>query len=560
MIEGQAGHLQKNRQSDVTRNHTLCNINNWSYWLYRNGKSGRTPYNNNSGGVYPRGTAIVVYQDGLVWGARVNDEVRVGGQTYIIGTKAVSDHIYRIRWDWARLPRADLVRDAGELFNVPDSAVTDSMLEIIRDNYLNDWKNWPVDKGAPYVDVDKNGVYNPVLDENGMPDFQFGDYPGVAGADQVIWFEADDRDEPRTYNLYGSKPLGLDLQVTVWAYKAPDEALGQAIFKRYKVTNTASETFKEMYLSQWTDTDLGDYRDDLAGCDSVLNAMFTYNVAEDSLFSALDEITPAMAYVLLSGPVVPAAADSAWIDFKRVPGYRNLPMTAFAYYAAGSTTYVDPAFGRYEGTLAWYNLMRGYEPTADLLHPSPFRHLKKDGIGPVTHYPLNGDPVSGTGDVDGQGANFKASFRHMAMVSGPFDLAPGESQEMTVALVGGQGSTYLNSVSVLKDNIRAIQNIYKNPSLWGSTFVPTGFKLFQNYPNPFNPITHIRYTLPVAEKVNLTVFNLLGQKVRTLVNEKQQAGAYNVSFDGQFLASGVYFYRLRAGKEFSGTRKLILLK
>ncbi|MEK7671010.1 MAG: T9SS type A sorting domain-containing protein, partial [Bacteroidota bacterium] len=78
-------------------------------------------------------------------------------------------------------------------------------------------------------------------------------------------------------------------------------------------------------------------------------------------------------------------------------------------------------------------------------------------------------------------------------------------------------------------------------------------------PNPFNPTTTIRYDLPSAGLVSLEVFDILGREVRTLVNEKLQAGSYERTFDASGLASGVYFYRLNAGP-FLQTRKFILAK
>ncbi|HTR99559.1 MAG TPA: YCF48-related protein, partial [Bacteroidota bacterium] len=88
---------------------------------------------------------------------------------------------------------------------------------------------------------------------------------------------------------------------------------------------------------------------------------------------------------------------------------------------------------------------------------------------------------------------------------------------------------------------------------------PSGIRLFQNYPNPFNPSTEIRYALQRREYVALTVFNTLGQVVTTLVSGEMEPGEHSVRFDGSALASGVYFYRLQAGKHMT-TRKLLLLK
>jgi hypothetical protein len=89
--------------------------------------------------------------------------------------------------------------------------------------------------------------------------------------------------------------------------------------------------------------------------------------------------------------------------------------------------------------------------------------------------------------------------------------------------------------------------------------IPNEFKLEQNYPNPFNPITRISYSIKEAGSVSLLVYDILGNEVSTLVNEKKFAGYYIVDFNAAHLPSGTYFYKLTSGS-FSETKKLILLK
>jgi hypothetical protein len=89
--------------------------------------------------------------------------------------------------------------------------------------------------------------------------------------------------------------------------------------------------------------------------------------------------------------------------------------------------------------------------------------------------------------------------------------------------------------------------------------VPTDYALEQNFPNPFNPSTSIKFSIPEAGMVKLTVYNLLGQEVRTLINEQRQAGSYTELFNASGLNSGVYFYELRVN-DFVLTKKMQLLK
>ena len=97
-----------------------------------------------------------------------------------------------------------------------------------------------------------------------------------------------------------------------------------------------------------------------------------------------------------------------------------------------------------------------------------------------------------------------------------------------------------------------------------AAIIPNSFVLHQNYPNPFNPETTIAYGLPEETFVNITVFNVVGQKVRTLFSGKQSPGFHKLVWngkddDGSLMPSGMYVYRLKAG-EFSQTRKLALLR
>ena len=88
---------------------------------------------------------------------------------------------------------------------------------------------------------------------------------------------------------------------------------------------------------------------------------------------------------------------------------------------------------------------------------------------------------------------------------------------------------------------------------------PDKFELSQNYPNPFNPSTTINYNLPEATNVKLIIFNILGQEIKTLVNEFKEAGVHTVNFDASELNSGMYIYKMTAGS-FVKTLKMILMK
>lgn len=110
-------------------------------------------------------------------------------------------------------------------------------------------------------------------------------------------------------------------------------------------------------------------------------------------------------------------------------------------------------------------------------------------------------------------------------------------------------------------NIQANQTILIDECAIGieNNHIPVKYELKQNYPNPFNPTTTIEYSLLKSSNVRLTVFDINGKVIKVLVNKKQNAGAYEVNFDGADLASGLYIYKFETG-EFNSVKKMILLK
>ena len=484
--EGRGAPAAKLAQDDivVSTERTQLNINNMAMWIQSDGWSARNPLNGNSGVTYPRSIDQVIFQDGIIWGGRVKDgndqELRVGGQTYEIGTvpgiiesKGVAQdrdtaRLYRIRRDWAT---ADLRLDASEVLNIGLSQVTAAHEEAVRAQYERDWMEWPADQGAPYYDNDGNGQYDPAVDE-----------PGLASADQVIWFAINDLDQGATTSLYGSLPIGLETQVTLWGY-ARSDALGDVIFKKYKIIykGTAEATddavIEDMYFAQWSDPDLGDFGDDFAGADVGLSLGYVYNsIDDDSHYVSFGLAPPAAGYDFLQGPIVPVyqldeegniAVDeegNQLLDENSVaifneglrPGYKNLPMTAFVYFAAGSAI-SDPELGEYIGTQQWYNLLRGFQPQDDVENPVPYTNPLTNAD---TKFTLDGDPTRATGWNDG--VPLPAGDRRIVLATGSFEMALGDTQEVVVALLGAISSDRLRSVSKLKFTDQFVQDAYNS--------------------------------------------------------------------------------------------------
>ncbi len=162
--------------------------------------------------------------------------------------------------------------------------------------------------------------------------------------------------------------------------------------------------------------------------------------------------------------------------------------------------------------------------------------------------------VTGNYNTDGN-ALWRANFNAEA-------IADAYDDPCAVA-VDGSNNVYVagNSTYGIIGNVYSLVK-YEQPMVGvveDRAIFPNKFLLSQNYPNPFNPSTTIRFELPKESFVTMKVYNVLGQEVTTLVNEKREAGRYEVEYNASGLTSGVYFYRLQAGK-FIETNKLMLLR
>lgn len=485
----------------------ILNINNLTTWHAHDGKSNHSP-----GGVdgtrFPRNAYTLIYQDGVVWGGKVFTDsvngtpaaiqpVRVGGGTYGVGTKAgwingtgatataepitsAGVKIYRVRRDFKSMSQNELKTDAAESYEKSLDEVSSGEMAAIITQYQTDWDTWPVAKGAPYIERNGTAGYQAPPAGWAVDDLIANklDEPGLAGsdpnspADQVLWTVYNDLDITQATGFLGSNPIGIEVQKTIWGYKRSD-ALGNIYFGKYKLINkggaatvgTTKGTFTidSMYVCQWSDPDMGTFSDDIIGCDSVLSMGYVYNAnAIDQVYRSYGYPPPAAGYDFLQGPAVPSVAgDSAVVDLKYVKGKKNLGMSSFSYFSAGSA-YSDPPGGaaNYDaGSGRWWKMLRGFAPlgdfkTADIPYASgPFAASK---------FPLSGDPIKRTGFLDGLGQSYSVApgDRRLLLSTGPFRMAPQEAQEIVIGLVCGMGSDRLSSVSVMKFNDQFAQNTY----------------------------------------------------------------------------------------------------
>lgn len=180
----------------------------------------------------------------------------------------------------------------------------------------------------------------------------------------------------------------------------------------------------------------------------------------------------------------------------------------------------------------------------------------------VNYYSLDAVKYMQAGDITGDGkADVAMSYRYgqyssavhcFVSTGNTFSYQPYWWQS------DGYGWDYTNGFVLGRFNASG-SGYLKFASEAGEIPLPKEFVLNQNYPNPFNPATTISYTLPEASQVLLEVYNILGQKIAILINERQTAGEHQAVFDGSAYASGIYFYRLSAGS-FAQSKKMLLIK
>ncbi len=456
--------IYKTNASQITT--TYIDINNLVALQSNQGYSDYNANPNLEGTVFPKGSGkTAVFESGFLWGGYVNgdfSQVRVGGSAYISGIQPgpilpngqaadPSDpkyQIYRVRPDvYPGGPAIDLSSDAQNE-GIP--------ADQIRAQYESDWNNWPAagtanDLGAPFQDKNGDGKYEPNID-----------VPGVPGADQTVFYVANDMDGGKTTKMYGTQPLGIEVQATFWAY-AQQGALGNMYFKKWSIINKGAQknTIDSMFVSFWADVDLGDANDDLMASDTTLSMLIAYNGGPtDAVYSPLPP--PADGFTFFQGPVVPGEpTDSAIFieppfNFQEVQGKKNLPMTSAYFFVNSDPNFGDPPQGEALGSTEFYRFFNGEYGISG----APF-------INPVTNaptkYAFSGDPVTQTGWMDG--TTIPPGDRRYGSASGPFTMAPGDTQEVVVAEIFAgaiPGVSYLAAISLLRFYDRTAQSSYNN--------------------------------------------------------------------------------------------------
>jgi hypothetical protein len=451
-----------------------------------------------------------IYAAGLWVGGKAGGELRVAGATY-------ADYEF---WPGPLL-------DGGVLPRPEDCAAYDRIWRVSRGDVARfyatgestaDLVEWPYELGAP------------VLDGDGDPtnyDLAAGDQPAISG-EQMLWWVMNDVGNAH-WNTF-TPPMGLEVRVSAFAFADGPVALRTATFYRYTLLHRGPAPLDSAYLSIFVDPDLGDSADDYVGSDTLREMGFVYN-ADDA-----DGNGQPPSY----GTPPPAAGFDLLSDGLGSVMY-------FASLGAGDPT-SDPSNGR-----DIYNLMRG---------------LWKDGVplteggtgynsgGPVTTVVYPGDPVtrafwSERCPNQPCGAGAPAGDRRFVLTSSSFVLAPGEARTFDVALLFGRGADHLDSVTRLRAASDVAQVAYAAGYLdarpvpgFAPPPLPRAVELRRPAPNPFTDEAVIRYALPSAARVRITLVDVLGRELAVLADGAHGAGPHEAAVDGAVLAPGVYVARV----------------
>ncbi|WP_456426635.1 T9SS type A sorting domain-containing protein [Rhodocaloribacter sp.] len=454
------------------------------------------------------------------------------------------------RWEYWPAP----LDDAG---NPPEDCtpydrifkVSDEDLRAFdRDGTLtDDLRDWPYELGAPVVDGD------------GIPDnydLTGGDRPEVWG-EQTLWWVMND--VGNAHQTTGTPPMGMEVQVRAFAANGVPglfdfvPAVANATFYHFRLILKGREPLHDMWLGWWTDADLGNATDDYVGTDTTLRMGFYYNADNDDEGSnGYGEAPPAVGFLLPQGPLVNDDGRDNDHDGVIDEPDERLRFTHGLFYNSDSSPFGTPR----SLTSDWYNYLRGiWKDDSPICFGgngyNPFNCTQ------TTDFMYPGDPVTRSFwsevNIDGTGIANPPSDRLFLMSSGPFSMNPGDTQDLVLAIVWARGNDHLDSVHELRKAARFVSEALPElmqfdafpPELPEENPDATGFYLMRaNYPEPFSERTTIRYELPRAEHVRLTVHDVLGREVAVLVDAEQAPDVYDVTFEAEGLPAGVYLYRL----------------
>jgi len=509
---------------------------------------------------------------GLVWPRDSPGNILYTAGLWVVGRHVASDSLRTaamfFKSEYQPGPLLETFNTLTNDDSGPVSRASDSLYRAYKiqrgDTTSPDFVEWPGDLGAPYEDLNGNGLWDLGTDRARFL------------GDQQVWGVINDVAMSRHATVGMRSPMGLEVHSLYYCYDRAG-ALGNTMFMEWTIINKSDADYNSVYVGIFSDPDVTYAGDDLPGSDSTLGLGFVYNANDSSIAHRV--LQPAVGFTLLTGPLVPGSiSDSALVNGQWIHGYRNQPLSA-SIAMSKSTSLLDiqePALLDSNFAEIAYRYLHGMAGKGGY-------HIRRPDSSFYPTFWFSGDPVTGQGDLPQNfplGVFVDQDLRLLVSV-GPFDLAKGDTQHVAAAVVVSQGTDRLNNVTRLKADVAYVRDFYFNGKVTGvddctDASVPAGFALEQSYPNPFNPTTSIRYTIGVASSqlsivsdVRLVVYDLLGREVAVLVDEKKEPGSYEVKFfakggsasggDGANLASGVYICRMTAGS-FAESIKMLLLR
>jgi hypothetical protein len=315
---------------------------------------------------------------------------------------------------------------------------TDSRYRVYKvnanDNESNiDYKEWPGDLGAPYSDFNGNNQWDPGNDK-----------PKITG-DQMLWCVFNDGDSVSHRIIGQTKPMGIEVQASYFGFDS-HSPLKNVMYMKFVIINRSDADYDSVFISLWSDTDLGDGGDDMAGYDSTLNLGYVYNGDEfDGGSRGYGTPPPAGGFMLIQGPLVTGIpSGTGRYDGNAISGSKNLSVSSHVvYFGGGFLGWSDPELGSITYAQKAYNYQRGLIGATGLQYVDP--HTQKP-----TPFVFAGDPVNESGWIHSNTATAR-DVRSM-ISAGPLTLAKGDTQEIIAAYVIAQGNDRLNSITRLKES------------------------------------------------------------------------------------------------------------
>ena len=418
----------------------FISANRFLMWVSNNGALSHNPLTTGAGLEWPAGSGKhLAFQEGLLIAGQGKDDWHISGATFCYGWQAGS-----ILSDGTA---DDPGRSIYRIFRAHrfDRVWWNMQADTVRTQFLTDLLEWPVQHGAPYIDNNGNGIYDP--DATSWQQGGVSDIPRIPG-DEALWFVSNDLDVMRTSNLYSTDPMGLEMQTMLWATSG-HPLLENVVFREHTIINKSTDTITDMFVGAWEDIDIGDADNDLCGIDTSTAMAYCYN---DAHRDRVYPIPPATGTVWLQTPVFPRAGATARFGLGSRAGYANLPLSGFIFYINGHRVYGEPELAVFTGGWEMRNNLRGLLwDGSTMLNPA---------TGLKTRLALTGDPILNTGWTDG--IVHAPNDRRFLSSCGPFSLAPGDTQKVLFARVAVNGGNYLLSVRALRNAARQLHDIYRN--------------------------------------------------------------------------------------------------